>query len=231
MNSTKQQPSKFRRFLRNNAALLLLIFCVLAITAVVLAVTLTRDSNVIPDDPVVNNPNDEQPGNNKPGDDTPTPPDNPKKEKIKIYFASPVKYTGISMEYTDRGENMFVFNNTLERWETHRALDLLAAEGSEVVAMFEGTVVKVGSTYNEGNYVVIDHGNNVIATYASLQNVQVREGQTLSQGDVIGETSMSASAEFIDGAHLHLEVAVNGVKVDPTPYVKGEIYREYEVEV
>ena len=141
MNSTKQHPSKFKRFLRNNAALLLLIFCVLAITAVVLSVTLTKRGPDIIDGPVVNNPNDDQPGNTKPDDDTPSTPN---KQKIKIYFDAPVKYTGISMEFTDRGDNMFVFNNTLERWETHRALDLLAAEGREVVAMFEGTVIKTG---------------------------------------------------------------------------------------
>ena len=225
MNSTKQ-PSKFRRFLRNNAALLLLIFCVLAITAVVLAVTLTRDTPVIPDDPVVNNPNDDNPGT-KPDDDKPS---TPSKKKVQIYFSAPIKYTSIGMDFTDGGDNMFVFNNTLEMWETHKALDLLATEGSEVSAMFEGTVVKVGSTYKHGDYVVIDHGDNVIATYASLQNVQVQAGQKLSQGDVIGEASISASAEYIDGAHVHLQIAVNGVDVDPTPYVSGKIFREVEVD-
>ena len=228
MNSTKH-PSKFRRFLRNNAALLLLIFCVLAITAVVLAVTLTRSSStpVIPDDPVVNNPNDDDPSGNKPDDDKPS---TPSKKKIQIYFAAPVKYSGIGMDFTYGPDNLFVFNNTLELWETHKALDLLAAEGSEVVSMYDGTVIKVGSTYNHGNYVVIDHGDNVVATYASLQNVQVQEGQKLEKGDVIGEASISASAEYIDGAHVHLEVAVNGVVVDPTPYVEGKIYREIEVD-
>ncbi|MCH5153543.1 MAG: M23 family metallopeptidase, partial [Clostridiales bacterium] len=90
--------------------------------------------------------------------------------------------------------------------------------------------VKVGSTYKHGDYVVIDHGDNVIATYASLQNVQVQAGQKLSQGDVIGEASISASAEYIDGAHVHLQIAVNGVDVDPTPYVSGKIFREVEVD-
>lgn len=225
MNNTKQ-PSKFRRFLRNNAALLLLIFCVLAITAVVLAVTLTK-APVIPDDPVVNNPNDDNPSSNLPDDDTPSTPN---KKKIQIYFAAPVKYTSIGMDFTDGGDNMFVFNNTLEQWETHKALDLLAAEGSEVVSMFDGTVLKVGSTYKHGDYVVIDHGDNVIATYASLQNVQVQAGQKLAKGDVIGEASISASAEYIDGAHVHLQVTVNGNAVDPTPYVKGTVYREIEVD-
>lgn len=226
MNNTKQ-PSKFTRFLRNNAALLLLILCVLAITAVVLAVTLTRNTPVIPDDPVVNKPNDDTPGNVNPDDDKPS---TPSKKKIQVYFGAPVKYTGISMDYTCGPDNLFVFNNTLEMWTAHKALDLLAVEGSDVVAMFDGTVIEVGYKYREGDYVVIDHGDNVIATYASLQNIQVQKGQKVEQGDVIGETGTSASAEYIDGAHVHLQITVNGVNVDPTPYVNGEIYREFEVD-
>ena len=223
MNRTKQ-PSKFRRFLRNNAALLLLIFCVLAITAVVLSVTLTRNAQVIPDDPVVNNPNDDQPGSVKP-DDT---PGTSGKEKIKVYFKAPVKYTGKSMDYTGGADNPFEYNRTLEVWAAHRAVDLLAAEGTNVVAMYEGTVIDVGTTTNEGNYVVIDHGDNVIATYASLQNVQVSKNQKVAQGDVIGEVSISASAEYMDGAHLHLAIKKNNVIVDPTPYIEGTVYREVE---
>ena len=221
MNSTKQ-PSKFRRFLRNNAALLLLIFCVLAITAVVLAVTLTRNSPVI-ENPAVTNPDDDKPGNVKP-DDTPS------KKKIQVYFAAPVNFTGISMEYTDGPDNLFVFNHTLEMWMAHKALDLLTVDGADVVAMFDGTVIDVGYKYNEGNFVVIDHGDNVVATYGSLQNIQVQKGQAVKQGQAIGEASTSASAEYIDGAHVHLQITKNGVNVDPTPYVNGEIYREYEVD-
>ena len=225
MNRTKQ-PSKFKRFLRNNVALLLLIFCVLAITAVVLSVTLTRNPAVIPDDPVVNNPNDDQPGNNKPGDDT---PNKPGKDKIKIYFIAPLNYTGKSMEYTSNtADNPFEYNRTLQVWAAHRAVDLLASEGTDVVAMYDGTVIEVGTSTNEGNYVVIDHGDNVVATYASLQNVQVQPNQKLEQGDVIGEVSISASAEYLDGAHLHLSVKKNNVIVDPTPYFTGEVYREVE---
>ena len=224
MNSTKQ-PSKFRRFLRNNAALLLLIFCVLAITAVVLAVTLTRNAPVIPDDPVVNNPNDDQPGNTKPDDDT---PNTPGKTKIKVYFSSPVKNGKTGMDYTSKDGYPVEYNRTLEAWVYHEALDLLADEGTDVVAMFDGTVIKVGNSVSHGEYVVVDHGDNVIVTYASLQNVTVKENQKIKQGEALGEVSISASEEFMDGTHVHLEITNNGVVVDPKPYVNGEIYREIE---
>ena len=100
MNST---PNKFTRFLKNNAALLLIIFCVLAIAAVVLAVTLTDGgNNVLPDDDVVINPNPDEPDEEKP-------------TVTKVYFASPVDYTVVTMDYTDGEDVLFVFNPIL-RW-------------------------------------------------------------------------------------------------------------------
>ena len=219
MNSTRQ-TNKFTRFLKNNAALLLIIFCVIAIATVVLAVTLA-------------------PGNDTPNpdidvtvdtDDNVNNPDDNKTELIKVYFQSPVDYTVVTMEYTDGEELLFVFNKTLNTWATHNALDLAAAEGTQVVSMYDGTVVDVYESYGMGNVVKIDHGDNVVATYASLGDVEVVKGQAVKKGDVIGEVSTTASYEFSDGAHLHLEVEVNGEAVDPTPYVKGEIYREVEEE-
>lgn len=223
MNNTRQQ-NKFTRFMRTHAALLIIIFCVLAITAVVLAVTLTRSNTpAIPDDPVVSNP-----GGDDPGDDDPTPPT---VEKIKVYFASPVKYVSVDLEYTSGiDDDLFVFNPTLKYWAVHKAVDLAAADGTEVVSMYDGTVVKVGENVEYGHYVTIDHGDNVVATYASLSNVQVIEGQQVKRGDTIGAVSTSAGYECENGAHLHLEVHKNEKAVDPMPYVKGEIFREVDAD-
>lgn len=227
MNTTKQ-PNKFTRFLRNNAALLLLVFCVLAIAAVVLAVTLTRDNPVIPDDPVVNNPNDDEPGNTTPGDDD--EPTTPGKQKIQVSFVSPLSYTSVGMEYSYGTDHMFVFNSTLNEWHVHKGIDLIAPDDSEVVAMYDGTVVASGYSFLTGYYITVDHGDNVIATYSSLQDVQVQKGEEVKQGDVLGYVSTSAENEYKQGAHLHLEVTANGVNVDPMPYVNGEITREIEID-
>ena len=218
--NTNTQPSKFTRFLRNHAALLLLIFSILAITAVVLAVTLTDKQPIVDDNPTVVKPNEEQ----KP-DDT----DKPQQPiYTKVYFAAPLKYASISMEYSDGKDVMFVFNKTLNTWATHNAVDLVADEGTQVSAMYDGTVVDVSESYGMGNVVKVDHGDNVVCTYASLSDVKVIKGQSVKKGDIIGKVSSSAGYEFSDGAHLHLEVAVNGKNVDPMPYVKGEVFREVE---
>lgn len=220
MNTTKK-TNKFTRFLRNNAALLLLIFCVVAIATVVLAVTLTRDKTpdtpIGPDNPVVKDP-----------DDTNKDPDPVIKDKVKVYFASPVAYTSVSMDYTDGKDILFVFSSTLNDWSSHMGVDLVAADGTEVNAMYDGTVIDVKETFAMGNIVTIDHGENVVATYASLSDVQVVKGQTVKKGDKIGAVSTTASNEFMDGAHLHLEVAVNGKNVNPTPYITNQVFREIE---
>lgn len=219
--STTNQTNKFTRFLKNNAALLLIIFCVIAIGAVLLVVGLTNNSKLPADDnPVVVNPDDNK-------DDKPTIVD-PQTEIIKVYFRAPLDYTAVSMQYTDGQNLMFVFNKTLNTWKTHNAVDLAAADGTAVQAMYDGVVVDVSESYGMGNVVKIDHGENVVATYASLGDVQVTKGQTVKAGDKIGEVSTTASYEFTDGAHLHLEISKNGTAVDPMPYVKGEVYREVE---
>ena len=223
MNTTKK-TNKFTRFLRNNAALLILILCVVAIATVVLVVVLTRNSDtpVIPDNPVVSDP-----GNN----DDPNKPNEPViKDKVKVYFASPIAYTSVSMEYTDGQEILFVFNTTMNEWAAHKGVDLVAADGTAVNAMYDGTVVDVTETFGMGHIVTIDHGDNVVAKYASLNDVQVIKGQVVKKGDKIGAVSTTASNEFMDGAHLHLEVSKNGASVDPMPYVSGEIFREFDAE-
>lgn len=225
MNNTKQQ-NKFMRFMRTHAALLTIIFCVLAITAVVLAVTLTRgEQPIIPDDPVVSKPGNDDPDDNKPSNN---PTD---KEKVKVYFLKPVNYVSVGLDYTSgKDDDLFVFNPTLGWWGTHYAIDLAASEGAEVVAMYDGLVVDVDEDVQKGYYVTIDHGDGVVATYASLTNVQVVEGQQVKRGESIGAVSTSAGNECENGAHLHLEVYKDDVVVDPRPYVNGEVYREVDAD-
>lgn len=202
-------------FSQNGTYSVLIIYHALSIRV---TLTVYGAAPIVPDDPVVSDP-----------DDQPTDQDTPR-EKMKVYFISPVNYTGVDLKYTsDVDGDMFVYNPTLGAWVAHKAVDLLAADGAEVVAMYDGVVVECDESPSMGNYVVIDHGEGVLITYASLINVQVISGQKVKQGEVIGEVSTSAGNECDNGTHLHLEVLKNGQKVDPMPYVLGEIYREVQI--
>lgn len=216
MNS--KRTNKFIRFLQNNMVLLISIMCVLAITAVVLIATLSNNDT---DVPVVKDPDDNV-------DEPVNPPQPTDPVVIKKYFATPVEYTSIGMEFTNKTDVLFVFNQTLNKWKVHKAVDLVADDGAVVSSMYDGTVIDVSTSYGMGNSVTIDHGNGIVATYASLAEVQVVEGQVVTSGDKIGTVGVTANNEFLDGAHVHLEIRKDNVEVDPMPYVNGEIFFEVE---
>lgn len=216
---------KFLRFLRNNIALIIIILSILTIAAVLLVTYYATDIAEQVDPPaVIADPVDETPVDTNEPDTPVTPVDGNEPDPVEIEtFSSPLQYTSIGMEYSDGSSVIFVYNSTLNRWASHKAVDLLAPDGTEVTAMKSGTVTDVGTDYGLGDYVVIDHGDGVVATYASLSDVQVVKGDVVQKGDHIGDASESASYEFEQGAHLHLEVRLNGEIVDPMPYVNGEI--------
>lgn len=99
--------------------------------------------------------------------------------------------------------------------------------GANLYAMADGVVVKstyVSSTY--GHYVSIDHGNGLNTTYAHMSSRSVTVGQTVKQGQIIGRVGNTGncwprpnSSNPAAGAHLHLEVRVNGKRVNPEPYI------------
>ena len=113
-----------------------------------------------------------------------------------------------------------VWCSTLNRFESHLAIDFYADEGTSVLAAYDGTVESVESTFLEGVTVTIDHGNGLKTVYNSLLDADtVAVGQTVSQGDIIGDVSVSNRQEYKDGAHLHFEVVENGEIIDPAKYL------------
>jgi murein DD-endopeptidase MepM/ murein hydrolase activator NlpD len=101
----------------------------------------------------------------------------------------------------------------------HKAFDIANNAGGPILAADSGTVVLAGWPDNSGyaNRVIVDHGNGYSTLYAHLSVVQVREGQRVNRGDVVGQMGCTGRCT---GTHLHFEVRQGGVLLDPGNFLK-----------
>jgi murein DD-endopeptidase MepM/ murein hydrolase activator NlpD len=94
----------------------------------------------------------------------------------------------------------------------HAALDLLAPARTAVIAAAPGVVTWAGSRDGWGKLVTIAHGHGVRTMYAHLSRIDVKVGQWVAGGTVIGRVGATGDAT---GPHLHFEVRVDGAAIDP----------------
>ena len=98
----------------------------------------------------------------------------------------------------------------------HAGMDFTAPFGTDVYATGNGTVLAVtDSQRGLGKHVIIDHGFGYMSIYAHLSSFNVRAGQKVQRGDVIGFVGSTGTSV---ANHLHYEIKLNGVNVDPVNY-------------
>ena len=104
----------------------------------------------------------------------------------------------------------------------HLGVDIGARYGSPIYATKSGTVILTGGPWGGGygNYVVLDHGSGNTTLYAHMSSIAVGEGETVSQGQVIGYVGSTGNST---GPHLHYEIRENGSRIDPLTYLPGYI--------
>ncbi len=98
----------------------------------------------------------------------------------------------------------------------HEGIDIAAQTGTPVMAPADGLVMKAGFNSGYGNVLEISHGYGIKTVYAHNSRLNVKEGQRVKRGDVIcyvGDTGSST------GPHLHYEVRLNGLPVNPVKYM------------
>lgn len=98
----------------------------------------------------------------------------------------------------------------------HSGIDIAASSGTTVVASRNGKVVSAGYSGSYGNLIVISHGNGIETAYAHLSSINVRVGESVSQGQLIGKVGSTGRST---GPHLHFEVRINGTAVNPSKYI------------
>ena len=98
----------------------------------------------------------------------------------------------------------------------HEGLDLAAPKGTDVVAPADGVVTFSGVKGAYGNIIVVDHGYGLVTRYGHLSKVLVEPGQQVKRGSSIARVGNTGRST---GDHLHYEVRIDGVPVNPTRYI------------
>ncbi|WP_426358879.1 peptidoglycan DD-metalloendopeptidase family protein [Pseudocolwellia sp. HL-MZ19] len=129
------------------------------------------------------------------------------KSMRKAFLRAPVSFRYISSNFKPKR-----FHPIQKRWKAHNGTDYRAKTGTPVVAAGNGKVIQ--SAYNKynGNYVFIQHGNDIVTKYLHFSKRKVKKGQRVKQGDVIGYVGSTGMSE---APHLHYEFLLNGVHRNP----------------
>jgi murein DD-endopeptidase MepM/ murein hydrolase activator NlpD len=102
------------------------------------------------------------------------------------------------------------------RPEQHHGIDIGSPPGTPVRAPATGTVVAANTHGRLGKHIAVDHGNGVTSLYGHLEAVDVKPGDRVAKGQVIG---LVGSTGRSTGPHLHYELLVDGKPVDPRTFV------------
>ena len=103
------------------------------------------------------------------------------------------------------------------KYRMHHGIDLAGTWQENVSVSADGTVVFAGYHGSFGKVIRIKHNYGIMTTYGHLAKINVRRGDLVSEGQVIGKMGRTGK---VKGAHLHYEISVNGKSQNPATYIK-----------
>jgi len=124
----------------------------------------------------------------------------------RAFLASPMEFSRITSGFKMR------MHPILHTMRAHQGVDYGAPTGTAVRSVGDGVVDFAGVQNGYGNVIILQHRNNYKTVYAHLSRINVRKGESVSQGQNIGAVGATGWAT---GPHLHFEYRINGVYTDP----------------
>jgi peptidase M23B len=128
-------------------------------------------------------------------------------ESYELYW--PVVSTKITSEFGNR------MHLVLKENRFHRGVDISSVKGAAVNSGVKGIVTYAGVKGNYGNMIEVRRNDGLKVRYAHLSKIEVRVGQTVYEGDKIGEVGSTGMAT---GPHLHYETLIEDIPVDPMKF-------------
>ncbi len=237
--SDKFKNSKFYKAMKDpkfSRAIYIALILILVAIAVVIGITAAANRTKKPSgnpDVTTTAPNtsDTAPSTNQPEDttapttDTQTPTDTTQNSgtvsKPLPTFSLPT--SGKIDKYHDASTQ--VFSDTMNDYRVHLGIDITTTEGAPVYAAASGTVQKIWSDPMMGYCVAISHDGDSVTIYKNLAKnlpTGIAEGTKVKAGQQIASVGDSAMIEIAEEPHLHLEMTVGGLQVDPLKYFSAK---------
>lgn len=198
----------------NKAVYITAISILLTMILIVAAVVATnRDKQTTPKDPT---PSTTTTTTTSPKPSTPSDPTVDTGTKLPT-FKLPIsgKLSGV------HDSEIQVFSPTMNDYRIHLGIDVLAKENAPVYAAADGTVTQIWEDVRMGQCIAIKHSGDAVTVYKNLSAdipKEIVEGATVKCGQQIGTVGSTAMVEISDEPHLHFEMTVGGLSVDPLEY-------------
>ncbi len=140
-------------------------------------------------------------------------------EENKEEYIMPVKGSIIKEFAVEK----LVYSETLGMWKTHPGIDIKAELGECVKSASDGTVQLVGQDSFYGNIIKILDSNGYTFVYSNLDSgIELKQGDKVNKGEIIGKVGVSATGELADETHLHFEILKNETQINPQDLITHE---------
>ncbi len=119
-----------------------------------------------------------------------------------------------------------VFSQTMQDFRVHLGIDIATAANAEVFAPADGTIQKIWEDPMMGWSVAISHSGDCVTVYKNLAKdmaPEICEGAAVRQGQLLGTVGDSAMIEIAEEPHLHMEMTVKGLQVNPLDYFSAAV--------
>ncbi len=233
----KWKESEFCRKLKQirvNRAVYLSAIVILLSLAVVLAITAAtnrakkqpvEDDTAIQNPPAVTEPQETE----RPVPDTKPPVNNEDTKPTVNPDAIPELALPVSGKLTQKHSvDVQVLSPTLGEWRTHLGIDISTAEKAPVLSVADGKVTQIWEDPLMGWCVAVTHNGECISVYKNLAK-DMAEGlavdKSVKKGELLGYVGDSAMVEIAQEPHLHMEMTVKGLQVDPLDYFSAAVIK------
>ncbi len=196
------------------------VIAILCITAVVVGIVSAASRDNTPPDNTDNPPITDGSGNGDGSGEENGNENGGSNTDSALTITSPVVGEVTKVHSTD----MPVFSETLGEWRIHTGIDIATEEGAPVFAAADGEVTKVFSHPYFGKSIEITHSGGIVSVYSNLSSdgIAVKEGDSVKAGAKLGVVGDTSLTELADEAHLHFEIKVGGVSVNPLDYISED---------